>query len=133
MVFIYAFLLPAILCAFFQFMLNHTKLNLLKILATVWILGGLLGALGVMGILEQYAGGGAMATIMGAGSMVANSAIIAFEGNIGACIGMLGSFVGIMAFILILGIVAAICYMKKHPDYEKKLTIDSASGDKPDL
>lgn len=121
MVFIYAFLLPAVLCVIFQFILNHTKMDLLKTLATVWILGGLLGALGIMSTLEQYAGGGAMATIMGAGSMIASSAAVAFHGNVGASVGMLVSFLLIMAFILALGILAAIIYMKRNPDFREKM------------
>ena len=131
MIFVYAFLFPALICTVFQFIMNHTKLDLIKILASVWILGGLLFALGIMPVLEKFAGGGAMATIMGAGSMIANSAVLAFQGNVAACIGMLISFVLIMALILVLGILAAVCYMKKNPDFQEKMAAAEPPGGKP--
>lgn len=114
MAFVLTFIFGGVLCAIFQFLLMHTKLDMIKLLGGAFVLGSLLYAVGILPVMENLSKG-IVVTLTSAGGMFCNAVILGAKGNIAACLGMLFSFFAVMALVLLLGIIAAVVHMKFHP------------------
>lgn len=110
MIFLNAFMLGGILCVLGQLVLMYTKMTPPTLLGVCLALGGILTPFGVMTALGNWAGGGMLVMIFGAGQAIAGSA--------GACV--LGDWAPaimialLFALLVALGIISGLIHAAVH-------------------
>ncbi|HHT49619.1 MAG TPA: stage V sporulation protein AE [Firmicutes bacterium] len=99
-----AFWVGGLICLLTQLVWDYTKLNMGHILASLTVLGGILGGLGLYDKLIDFAGGGATMPILSFGNALVKGAITEAEKN-----GVIGVLMG-MFELTSTGITAAIIF-----------------------
>jgi len=122
MIYLNAFLLGGIICLLFQIPLMFTKLGVFKILGSGFVLGAILTALGIVPELVKWGGGGITVMIIDAGELVYSIGSLAAKGNWPASLMLLIIFICVVLVVLLLGILAAMVYLKTHKQAGTKET-----------
>ena len=110
MMFLNAFILGGILCLLGQLMLMYTKVTPPTLLGICLALGGILTPFGVMTALSNWAGGGMLVMIFGAGQAIAGSAGACVSGNWAPAI----MIVLLFAILVVLGIISGLIHARMH-------------------
>ena len=117
MAFVQAFIACGLLCALFQFIVSATHWNPQHVLIGSIASGAILMPFGVMTLLENFGGAGAIATFMDAGAAFAGTLVAGITG------GNWMSFIIIVCVVVLqipLGILAGTLYANSHPDEFEK-------------
>lgn len=120
MIYLNAFLLGGIICLLFQIPLMFTKLGVFKILGSGFVLGAILTAFGIVPELVKWGGGGIAVMIIDAGELVYNIGALAAKGIWPASLMVLMIFICVVLVVLLLGILAALLYLKTHKQASPK-------------
>lgn len=89
MIYLWAFLIGGLICAFGQLLIITTKITSSRILVTFVLIGVVLQALGIFEPISEFAGAGINVPIVGFGASLAKGAISAVKAS-----GILGAFTG---------------------------------------
>lgn len=129
MLFVQAFIVGGLLCAFFQLLTIVTRLDYSLILILSIAAGAILLPFGITSFLEQAGSAGMYATFMDAGAAFTGTLISAFLG--GGWISFLIIFC-IVVLQIPLGICAGIVYTKKHEAEFETEPVQQVAG-QPDV
>ena len=110
-----AFLVGGGFCVIAQLLIDKTKLNPARILVTYVVAGVFLGAVGVYGPLEKFAGGGATVPLTGFGYIISEGVkrAVDAEGCIGSLKGGITASAGGITAALFLGLLASLIFKSK--------------------
>lgn len=108
MVFLTAFVAGGIICTAFQALMMLTKIEPPKLVIASIVLGGILGASGIMAAIMSFNAAGVQVMAMGAGGAVCDATTLALSGDPRLMILILGIYLA----VIVIGIAGGIARWK---------------------
>lgn len=113
--YVWAFVIGGLFCVIAQVLIDKTKMTPARILVLYVVAGVALGAVGLYGPLEKFAGAGATTPLTGFGYLISEGVKkeVAEKGLIGALTGPLCAAAGGIAAALVFGFIASLIFKGK--------------------
>ncbi len=116
MIYLYSFLLPAIICLIAQIILDNTKLTPGHVTSLFTIVGGILSYLNLYDLLIKYCGAGATSIIMNFGAALYQGCYHGLKNNgiLGVFTGMFSKSSAILTATIIFGFIISLLLKPKN-------------------